>query len=186
MNQEYANLIETTVTRRVLFEGHVITLHVDDVTLPNGGAATREVIDHPGGVCIAALTERNELLFVRQYRYPYAEVLLELPAGKLTKGEDPLECGKRELAEETGAAAAHYESLGQLYPSPGYCGEIIHLYYADTLTFGDCHPDEDEFLEVERIPLEQAVQMVLSNEIADAKTQTAVLKVYARRQQGTL
>ena len=131
-------------------------------------------------MCVAALTEDGYLLFVRQFRYPYQKVLLELPAGKLDPGEDPLEAGKRELREETGAEAARYESLGELYPSPGYCGEIIHLYAATGLTFGQMSPDEDEFLEVEKIPLEEAARMVLDNEIADAKTQAAVLKVYCR------
>lgn len=131
-------------------------------------------------MCVAALTEDGCLLFVRQFRYPYQKVLLELPAGKLDPGEDPLEAGKRELREETGAEAARYESLGELYPSPGYCGEIIHLYAATGLTFGQMSPDEDEFLEVEKIPLEEAARMVLDNEIADAKTQAAVLKVYCR------
>ena len=89
----------------------------------------RNVVEHPGGVCVAALTEKNELLFVRQFRYPYGEVVLELPAGKLEKGSTPLENGKRELKEETGAAGFGYLSLGKLYPSPGYTDEIIHLYF---------------------------------------------------------
>ena len=151
---------------------------VDDILLPNGNSSTREVVEHPGGVCIAAMTDKNELLFVRQFRYPYGEVLLELPAGKLDRRcEDPLEAGKRELREETGAVADNYRSLGQLYPSPGYCNEIIHLYLATGLTFGESEPDEDEFLECERIPLDRAVEMVMNNEIADAKTQVAILKV---------
>ena len=172
------NLTEKTVAQDIRFQGHIINLRVDDVVLPNGNAATREVVEHPGGVCVAALTEERELLFVRQFRYPYGEVLLELPAGKLDRGgEDPLEAGKRELREETGAVAGQYRSLGKLYPSPGYCDEIIHLYLATDLTFGDSEPDEDEFLECERIPLDRAVAMVLNNEIADAKTQVLILKV---------
>lgn len=174
------NLYEKTVSQDVRFSGHIINLRVDDVTLPNGKPATREVVEHPGGVCVAALTDQQELLFVRQFRYPYGEVLLELPAGKLDRGgEDPLEAGKRELREETGAVATAYRSLGKLYPSPGYCDEIIHLYMAQGLTFGDSEPDEDEFLECERIPLDRAVEMVLNNEITDAKTQVAILKVAA-------
>ena len=174
------NLHEKTVSQDVRFRGHVINLRVDDILLPNGNPATREVVEHPGGVCVAALTDERELLFVRQFRYPYGEVLLELPAGKLDRGgEDPLEAGKRELREETGAVANRYRSLGKLYPSPGYCDEIIHLYLAEDLSFGENDPDEDEFLECERIPLDRAVEMVLQNEIADAKTQVAVLKVAA-------
>ncbi|MBQ7038290.1 MAG: NUDIX hydrolase [Clostridia bacterium] len=174
------NLHEKTVSQDVRFRGHVINLRVDDILLPNGNPATREVVEHPGGVCVAALTDERELLFVRQFRYPYGEVLLELPAGKLDRGgEDPLEAGKRELREETGAVANRYRSLGKLYPSPGYCDEIIHLYLAEDLSFGESDPDEDEFLECERIPLDRAVEMVLQNEITDAKTQVAILKVAA-------
>jgi len=180
------NLREKTLSENIPFTGNIITVHLDEVQLPNGKTATREVVEHPGGVCVAALNDNDQLLFVRQYRYPYGEVLLELPAGKLSPGEDPLECGKRELQEETGAVAQHYESLGRLYPSPGYCGEIIHMFYASGLTYGEMNPDEDEFLEVERIPLEKAVQMVLDNEITDAKTQTAVLKVAEKRRRNLL
>lgn len=177
------NLTETPISQNIIYRGKIITVRVDDARLPNGATSKREVVEHPGGVCIAALTGQDELLFVRQFRYPYGEVILELPAGKLNAGEDPLPAGKRELKEETGATAAHYESLGQLYPSPGYCGEIIHLYLATGLSFGDMCPDEDEFLEVERIPLKTAVGMVMSGEIKDAKTQAAVLKVYVQRTQ---
>ena len=174
------NLNEQPLSADYKYRGRIINLRVDTALLPNGSSATREVVEHPGGVCVAALTEDGCLLFVRQFRYPYQKVLLELPAGKLDPGEDPLEAGKRELREETGAEAARYESLGELYPSPGYCGEIIHLYAATGLTFGQMSPDEDEFLEVEKIPLEEAARMVLDNEIADAETQAAVLKVYCR------
>lgn len=178
------NLRETPVEQEVKYEGRIIRLRVDKAQLPNGRIATREVVEHNGGVCIAALTEQRELLFVRQFRYPYQEVVLELPAGKIDKGEEPLACGKRELTEETGASAQQYRSLGRLYPSPGYCGEVIHLFLATGLSFGRMNPDEDEFLEVERIPLEKAVQMVLDNEVPDAKTQVAVLKTWALLQKG--
>lgn len=178
------NLRETPVEQEIKYEGRIIRLRVDKAQLPNGRIATREVVEHNGGVCIAALTEQRELLFVRQFRYPYQEVVLELPAGKIDKGEEPLACGKRELTEETGASAQQYRSLGRLYPSPGYCGEVIHLFLATGLSFGRMNPDEDEFLEVERIPLEKAVQMVLDNEVPDAKTQVAVLKTWALLQKG--
>lgn len=181
-----SKLEEKTLSQEYKFKGRIINLRVDEALLPNGRTAGREVVEHPGGVCIAALTDQDELLFVRQFRYPYGEVLLELPAGKLDRGEDPLEAGKRELREETGAAAERYLSLGKLYPSPGYCGEVIHLYLAAGLRYGEMDPDEDEFLEVEKIPLEEAVRRVLDNEIPDAKTQTAVLKVAMLRQQGKI
>lgn len=173
------NLIEKPLSQEYKFKGKIVNMRVDEALLPNGHTASREVVEHPGGVCVAALTQEGELLFVRQFRYPFGRVVRELPAGKLERGEDPLEAGKRELMEETGAAAAEYLSLGCLYPSPGYCGEIIHLYLARGLSFGDAHPDEDEFLEPERVPLKEAVQAVLAGELPDAKTQVAVLKAAA-------
>ena len=169
-------LFEKTLDSREIFDGKVIRVTLDEVELENGRTAEREVVGHPGGVCIAALTENDELLFVRQFRYPYKEVVLELPAGKLEKGQSPLENGKRELLEETGAVGASYISLGKLYPSPGYCAEIIHLYFCRVAEFKNTNPDEDEFLKVEKIPFDRAVEMVLNNMIPDAKTQAAVLK----------
>lgn len=172
------NFEEKQLKEEYIYKGRIINLRRDEVRLPDGGTALREVVEHPGGVCVAALTDSDELLFVRQFRYPYREDTLEIPAGKRDKGgEDPLLCGKRELREETGASAEKYISLGELYPTPGYCGEIIYMYAATGLTFGECDPDDDEFLAVKKIPLEKAVEMVLSGEIKDAKTQTAVLKV---------
>lgn len=167
---------EKTMHSQDVFVGRVIHVTNDEVELENGNTAMREVVGHPGGVCVAALTENEELLFVRQFRYPYKEVLLELPAGKLEKGQTPLENGKRELLEETGAIGREYMTLGKLYPSPGYCGEIIHLYFCRVDHYEDQQPDEDEFLDFVKIPLKKAVEMVLNGELPDAKTQTAVLK----------
>ncbi len=179
------NLEEKTLEKNTLFSGRIINLRRDTALLPNGATATREVVEHPGGVCVAALDENDNLLMVKQFRYPYMEIILEVPAGKRDKsGEDPLECGKRELKEETGATAEHYEPLGELYPSPGYCDEIIYLFAAKGLTFGDTCPDEDEFVAVEKIPLETAVQMVLNGEIKDAKTQVCILKLNALKERG--
>ncbi len=169
---------EKPLKQDYLYRGKIVNLRVDNAELPDGTTALREVIEHPGGVCVAALTEKEELLFVEQFRYPYMETVLELPAGKLEYGEDPFEAGKRELLEETGAAAENYRDLGKLYPTPGYCGEIIHMYLAENLTFSEQHLDEDEFLEVRRIPLEEAFQMVMRNEIRDSKTQVGILKTY--------
>ena len=131
-------------------------------------------------------TEQNEVLLVRQFRYPYKEVLLELPAGKLEKGEDPFEAVKREQMEETGTTGENYISLGNLYPSPGYCGEIIRIWACRVAQKGEMHLDEDEFLEVERIPLDKAVEMVLNNEIPDSKTQVGILKTAALVKAGKL
>ena len=172
-------LFEKTLESETIFDGKVIKVVHDKVELENGSTAMREVVEHPGGVCVAALTEENELLFVKQFRYPYKEVTLELPAGKLEKGQNPLENGKRELLEETGAVGREYVTLGKLYPSPGYCGEIIHLYFCKIDRFEKQRLDEDEFLNVLRIPLDTAVQMVLNNEIPDSKTQVSVLKTSA-------
>lgn len=180
------NLTEKTVSQETIFKGKIVTLRVDDAELPNGKLAKREVVEHPGGVTIAALTDDGEMLFVRQFRYPYMQTLLEIPAGKLERGEDPLEAGKREPREETGAVAERYISLGYEYPSPGYCDEVLHLYLATGLTFGEAQPDDDEFLCVERIPLEKAVDMVLAGEIPDGKTQTIILKVAMLKQRGKL
>lgn len=172
------NLTEKQLSSEYMYKGRIINLRRDNALLPNGTTAFREVIEHKGGVCVAALTDDDELLFVRQFRYPYSEVVLEIPAGKRDSlDEDPLMCGIRELKEETGAEAEKFIPLGTLYPSPGYCGEIIWMYLATGLTYGESNPDDDEFLSIEKIPLEKAVDMILSGEIKDAKTQAAVLKV---------
>ncbi len=171
------DLTEKTINNNVIFEGKVLTLCHDDVLLPNGKTGKREIVKHRGGVCVAPLTENNELIFVRQFRYAYGEVVLELPAGKLEKGEDPFESGVRELKEETGCTADKYMFLGKLYPSPGYTSEIISIYLAEDLHSGEQKLDEDEFLHTEKIPVEKAVEMVMNNEIFDSKTQVAVLKI---------
>lgn len=169
-------LTEKTLSSKSVFDGRILHITLDEIELPNGKKSKREVVNHPGGVTVAALDEDNNLLFVRQFRYPYKEVVLELPAGKLEKGSTPLENGKRELMEETGAEGYSYISLGQLYPSPGYTSEIIHLYACKIKSQGSSTPDDGEFLNIEKIPLDKAVEMVLNNQIPDAKTQVAVLK----------
>ncbi len=180
------NLIEKTLESKEILNGKVINVLVDKILLPNGKEASREVVSHPGGVCIAALTPKNELMFVKQFRYPYKEVILELPAGKLEPGQNPLENGIRELKEEVGACAKDYVSLGKLYPSPGYCGEIIHMFFCKVTDIGETNPDEDEFLDVIKIPIKKAVEMVLNNEIPDAKSQTAILKAYLLLKEGKI
>lgn len=170
-------LEETTVAKHYVYQGRIINVRRDDARLPDGGPCIREVVEHPGGVCVAALTEDNRLLFVRQFRYPYGEILLELPAGKLEPGEDPLLACKRELEEETGHVAANYYDAGKFYPTPGYCGEIIHLYVARALRKTQMHPDEDEYLEALSIPVEEAVTRVMNGELRDGKTQALVLRV---------
>lgn len=179
-------LEEKTLSQKNIYNGRIIHVHVDQVLLPNGETSSREVVEHPGGVCIAAFTEDNELLFVRQFRYPFAKVILELPAGKLNEGEDPLACGKRELQEETGAVGTDFIFLGESYPSPGYCAESIYLYATRIDHFEKQCLDDNEFLDVLRIPLAEAVHMCLLNEISDAKTQLAILKAAALIHEGTL
>lgn len=170
-------LYEKTLNVQPIYDGRIIHVHVDDVELENGTVAKREVVDHPGGVSVAILTENDELIFVRQFRYPYKKVLLELPAGKLETGEDPFEAVKREQMEETGTSGENYISLGEVYPTGGYCGEIIRLWACRAVgKQQELHLDEDEFLATERIPLEKAVEMVCNNEIPDAKTQIGILK----------
>lgn len=181
------NLEEKQLSYEYKFKGRIINLRQDKALLPNGKVTTREVVEHPGGVCVAALNDNDELLFVKQFRYPYMQQTIEVPAGKRDRrGEDPLECGKRELKEETGATAERYIDLGSLYPSPGCVNEIIYCYLATGLTYGDMNPDDDEFLDVIKIPLQKAADMVLSGEIKDAKTQIAVLKVKALRDSGKI
>ena len=180
------NLTETTISQKDIFNGKILHVIHDEVELEDGTRTMREVVRHPGGVCVAAVDDDSNLLFVRQFRYPYKEVVLELPAGKLEKGATPLENGKRELREETGAEGYSYISLGQVYPSPGYTDEIIHLYACRVRSVGEACPDEGEFLNVERIPVIKAAEMVLNNRIFDAKTQIAVLKTAALLQSGKI
>ncbi len=180
------DLTEKTLSSKEIFNGRILHITHDEVELSDGSRSMREVARHPGGVCVAAIDKDNNLLFVRQFRYPYGEVVLELPAGKLEKGSTPLENGKRELLEETGAVGYSYISLGQVYPTPGYTDEIIHLYACRVKEQGESHPDKGEFLNVEKIPFLKAAEMVLNNQVFDAKTQIAVLKVAALLQSGQI
>ena len=167
---------EKTLEREEIFRGRIVYLHKDAVRLPDGSETSREVVEHPGGVTVIPVDSDGAVYCVRQYRYPYGEHLLETPAGKLEPGEDPLECAVRELSEETGFTAENYVYLGALYPSPGYCRETIHIYLATGLTPGKVHLDAGEFLDVERYTLDELADMVMKNELKDAKTVTAVLK----------
>lgn len=181
------NFTEEKISSESVFKGKIINVVKDTVILPNGATANREVVEHNGGVCIAALTENKEVLMVRQFRYPYKETILEIPAGKRdSKDEDPLDCGIRELKEETGATAQRMIPLGELYPSPGYCGEIIWMYAATGLSFGEQNTDDDEFLSVEKIPLEDLVEMILNGQIKDAKTQSAIMKLKLLKDSGKI
>ncbi len=173
-------LMEKQVASEEIFRGKVLHVVRDTVELPNGRLATREVVHHPGAVCIVPLTEDEEVIMERQFRYPFHRVMLEIPAGKLEPGEDPLLAAKRELSEETGVIAQTLEPLGDFYGSVAIFDEKIHTYLARGLTFSTAHMDEDEFLNVERIPLQTLKDMVLAGEICDGKTQAAILKTWLR------
>lgn len=170
------HLEEKRISGEQIFDGKVVKLFLDKAELEDGSVVTREVIKHPGGVCVLPLNDKGEVLFVKQFRYPHRQILTEIPAGKLEWGESHHECGLRELKEETGCTCDEYVYLGSLIPTPAYCGEIIHMYLARGLHYGEQRLDTDEFLDVERIPFERAVEMVMNNEIPDAKTQLAILK----------
>lgn len=167
---------EKTLHSELIYDGKIIRVKKDTVSLPDGKQATRELVGHPGGVGVIAVTEQREVLMVRQYRIAAREMMLEIPAGKLEYGEDPKACGIRELEEETGYQAASITYLGQYYATPGYCEEKISLYMAAGLTKTKQNLDDGEFLAVEKIPLDTLYQMVMRNEINDMKTAVAVLK----------
>ncbi len=171
------NMEEIKIASRTIHHGRILNLREDTVRLPDGSEALREVIEHHGGSCVAALTEQRELLLVRQFRYGAGKVLWELPAGKLEQGEDPACCAARELTEETGYRARRLQSLGSLHPTPAYCQEVIYMYYADELESAQQQLDEGEFLEVSAVPFDTAVKMVMDGEITDAKTVIAILKL---------
>ncbi len=178
------NHYEKQLSSETVFEGRVIRVTLDHVELENGRTSTREIVHHNGGAAIAALNEQDEIFLVRQYRYALQRELIELPAGKLEKGEDPLCAAKRELSEETGFSSDAFFDLGSIIPTCGYDSEVIYLYAAKNLTAVGQHLDADEFLSVFTMPFSQAVEQVLSGEITDAKTVAGILKLHALRQAG--
>lgn len=169
------HLQEKTVDTEPIFDGKIIKVRKDKAELENGSVVTRELVIHPGGVCVVPVNEKGEVYLVKQFRYPFQKVLTEIPAGKLEVGEDHRSAGLRELKEEVGAECESFEYLGVMYPSVAYLTEKIHMYLATGLSFGEQSLDEDEFLDVEKMPLSQAVEMVINGEIKDGKTQTALL-----------
>lgn len=171
-------LYEKKLTSKQIFDGKVVKLFVDTVELPDGSEAIREIVRHPGAVCVIPVTKDMDVVTVKQYRYAFEQIMLEIPAGKLEPGENPLEAVKRELEEESGVVAKKIEYLGEIFTTVAIFDEKIHLYLATELEFKDAHPDEDEFLEVETIPLSELYNMVMDGDIKDAKTQIAILKAY--------
>ncbi len=169
-------LTEKTIDSREIYKGVIVRVRLDQIQLPDGRPSRREVVEHPGGVGVLPLDEEGRVTVVRQYRYPFSAPLLEIPAGKLERGEDHRVCGLRELEEEVGLRCDEFTYLGGLYLSPGYSTEVLHLYLARKLHQVNCHPDEGEFLEIEKLPFDELYKKVMANEIHDAKTVAAVLK----------
>ncbi|WP_340024563.1 NUDIX hydrolase [Paenibacillus sp. FSL K6-1096] len=174
-NEKHSNpaLDEETLSTKPIFDGHIISLQVDTVKLPDGKTATREVVKHPGAVAVLALNQ-GKMLVVEQYRQPMHRTEVEIPAGKLDPGEDPLTAAGRELQEETGFHSGGLTLLKSFYTSPGFADEIIHLYVTEDAQPGEMSLDEDEFLEVSELTLEEAYQYIADGRIADAKTMMAV------------
>lgn len=172
------DFFEKTVKTDIKFEGRILKLRVDTVELPDGSTSTREIIEHPGGVAVIAVDEKGYVPMVTQFRKPYEKMVMELPAGKLDNGEDPLDCGIRELEEETGLKARNFVSLGAVLPSPGYAAEMLYVYLATDLYEGTVHLDEGEFLSVEKIHIDKLVDMVMNGELQDAKTVIGILKAH--------
>lgn len=174
--ETYMDLTEKTLKSEEIYRGKIVTLLRDTVALPNGKTSIREVVKHPGGVGILALDEQDCVPMVTQYRYCMGQTLLEIPAGKRELGEDPFETAIRELKEEVGATASEWLPLGSLIASPGCYNEELWLYLARGLSFGSMELDDDEFLDMERIPFDELVHRVMDGELRDAKTVAAVLK----------
>ncbi len=170
------NLIEKEISREYVFKGTVINVRSDTVITPSGNTATRDIVEHPGGVAIVVLTDDNKIILEKQYRRPYDEIVTEIPAGKRDKGEEPINCAIRELEEETGYKAKTFIPLGYIYPSPGFADEMLYLFLACDLKKGHTNPDEDEFIEIEYVSLEKAKELVMSGEIHDAKSCIGILK----------
>ena len=170
------HLEEKSLSSETIYEEVIFTVQKDSAELENGTVARRDIILHSGGVCVIPVTENNEIFMVKQYRYPFHEITCEVPAGKLNYGENHAECGRRELLEETGCTCREYIYLGEMYPTPAYNSEITHMYLAKGLEYKNQNLDEDEFLDVIKIPLEKALRMVMDNEIKDGKTQIVILK----------
>lgn len=170
---------EKLIKSEEIFKGKILRLRVDTVEVTqNGNCATREIVEHPGGVGIVALTDEGRVCMVRQYRRPFDEMTLEIPAGKLEWGEEHYSCGVRELSEETGYSAKEFVYLGEFYVTPGFCTEKIHIYLATGLSKGELHTDEDEFVEVYEYSFDELFDMIMSNEIKDAKTVIGIMKAH--------
>ncbi|WP_078553149.1 NUDIX domain-containing protein [Bacillus alkalicellulosilyticus] len=177
----HKHLLEKTINTTTIYEGRIIDLVIDDVELPDGKMSKRELIKHPGAVAVIPVTKEGKLVMIRQYRKALDKVIVEIPAGKLEPGEEPLPCAKRELEEETGYQSEMLEYVTSFYTSPGFADEIIHLYFTDQLTEGNLNLDDDEFVELVEVTLEEAQKMITTREIYDAKTAFAVQYLQLRK-----
>jgi len=174
------DLTEKRLESRYVYRGKILNMRVDTVELPGGGRGTREVVEYAGAVAVVALDSDGQVLLVRQYRYPVGRTLLEIPAGKLEPGEDPETSALRELREETGFSARRLDRLLRFFSTPGFTSEEMHLFLATDLDPGEPAPDEDECVEVVRVPLVEARAMVDRGEICDAKSIIGILAACAR------
>jgi len=166
---------EKTIKRETIFEGKIISLHVDEVKLPNGNTSTREIVEHPGAVAVIAITDEDKMIMVEQFRKPLERSLVEIPAGKLEKGEDPIECAKRELGEETGYTCEQIEHVTSFYTSPGFSDELLHIFLAKGLKKNShLHLDDDEFVNLLEVSYEEVQQLIKEQKIYDAKSIYAV------------
>lgn len=177
---------EKTLTSEKVFNGKVIRVYYDTVELENGETSFREVVRHNGGACILPLTDQDEIYLVRQYRYALDEEILELPAGKLEAGEDPLSAARRELEEECGLTADRFMDIHPIYPTVGYDSEVIYCYLATGLHPAQMHLDPDEFLTPRKVPFRKAYEMVMDGTIRDSKSVAGILKLYALKAEGKL
>ncbi|MCF0136848.1 MAG: NUDIX hydrolase [Oscillospiraceae bacterium] len=169
-------LEERRLSGEYKYEGVIVKVRLDKAELVNGRVVNREVVEHPGGVTVLPVDDDGYCYCVKQFRYPFQRVMLEAPAGKLEYGEDVFECAVRELSEETGFTADKMTYLGPCCTSPGFSSEVLHIYLATGLHAGESHPDENEFLDVEKHHIDELFEMCMSGQIDDAKTLIAVLK----------
>ncbi|MCX7923314.1 MAG: NUDIX hydrolase [Clostridia bacterium] len=169
------NYEEKTLSRKLVYKGGIIDVESQTVLLPDGREASRDVVLHPGASVVIPISEAGELYMVRQYRKPIGKTTLEIPAGKLDAGEDPLVCAQRELKEETGLEAKNIKHLISVHSTPGFSNEVLHMYAATELQEGEACSDEDEFISSEKIKISELIDMVLNHEITDAKTVIGVL-----------
>ena len=172
------DLTEKQLDSEKIYDGAIVKLFRDRVELPNGKTSFREVVRHPGGVIILPLDDEGHVHLVRQFRYAYDRVILEIPAGKLEYGEEHLSAARRELEEEIGARAEQWVPLGDIWPTPGFCDEVQHLYLARGLSFGETDPDEDEFLEQVRMPFDEVCAMAADGRLQDSKSVVALLRAH--------